>query len=88
MASMRNKAAIREALKKGTDYDDAVVRMEATSMVNGGVIRWWWNPTKQVVESFGHGLGWRDQGVSEHELEDAVSYLWTQRKYVRAVEVA
>lgn len=85
---MKTKNEIRETLKKGTDYDDAAIRMEATGMVNGGVIRWWWNSAKEIVESFGKGPGWCDQGVSEHELEDAISYLWKQRKYIRKVEEA
>ncbi|MCK9185691.1 MAG: hypothetical protein M0Q16_10025 [Candidatus Cloacimonetes bacterium] len=79
---IKTKAGIREALMKGEDYDDAMIRMEATSMANGGVIRWWWNPVKEIVESFGRGPGWCDQGVSEHDLEDAVDYLWKQRKYI------
>ena len=83
---MKTKNEIREALKSGDDYENAVVRMEATSMVNGGTIRYWWNSAKQIVESFGSGPGWCDQGVSEHEMEEAVSYLWKQRKHVRKEE--
>lgn len=79
---MKTKTEIRETLKKGMDYEEAAIRTEATCMVNGGVIRWWWNPTKQIVESFGRGQGWCDQGVSEHDLEDVVDYLWKQRKYI------
>lgn len=74
---MKNKAEIRETLLNGSE-----IRTEATSMVNGGTIRWNWNARKEVVESYGSGPGWCDQGVSEHDLEDAVSYLWTQRKYI------
>jgi hypothetical protein len=80
---MKTKNELRETLKKGTDYEDAMICVEATSMANGGAIRWWWNPVKEIVESFGRGPGWTDQCVSEHELEDAVSYLWKQRKYIR-----
>jgi hypothetical protein len=79
---MKNKNELRETLKEGTDYEDAVIRTEATSMANGGVIRWWYNHAKGIVESFGRGPGWCDQGVSEHDLEDAVDYLWKQRKHI------
>lgn len=74
---MKNKTEIRETLKNGNE-----IRTEATGMVNGGTIRWTWNPRKEIVESYGRGPGWCDQGVSEHELEDAVSYLWKQRRYI------
>ncbi len=73
---MKTKSEIRDALKKGE------VRTEATGVVNGGVIRWSWNAQKEVVESYGSGPGWCDQGISEHGLDEAVSYLWTQRKYI------
>ena len=80
---MKTKAAIREALMKSEDYENAKILMEATSMVNGGTIRYWWNPVKEIVESFGRGPNWCDQGTSEHELDEAVDYLWKQRKYIR-----
>ena len=34
---MKTKAEIRETLKKGMDYEEAAIRTEATSMVNGGL---------------------------------------------------
>ena len=84
---MKNKAEIRETLLKGgEDYETAPLVKEATSMINGGKIRYWWNPVRKIVESYGSGPGWIDQGVSEHDLEDAVSYLWKERRYVRKVE--
>lgn len=79
---MKNKAEIREKLMRTDDYENGII-VEATSMVNGGKIRWWWNPVKEIVESFGRGPGWTDQGVSEHNLDEAVDYLWKQRKYIQ-----
>lgn len=84
---MKNKAEIREILMNGgEDYETASLVKEATSMVNGGKIRYWWNPEKELVESYGSGPGWCDQGVSEHCLDEIVSYLWKERRYVRKVE--
>ena len=71
---------------KGTNYENARIWTEATSMVNGGTIRWWWNPVSEVVESYGRGPGWSDQGISEHELEDIVSYLWKERRRIKNIK--
>lgn len=79
---MKTKAEIRETLKRGTDVETAKIWTEAHCMVNGGVIRWWWNPVTERVESYGRGPGWSDQGVSENDLEEVVSYLWSKRKYI------
>ena len=79
---MKNKAEIRETLMRTDDYENGI-RVEATSMVNGGTISWWYDHQKELVMSYGRGQGWCDQGVSEHCLDEAVDYLWKQRKYIQ-----